>query len=630
MLYFRELPVLATRAGIWANIVRLEFGPILPAVIAAAGIALGIRKWRLAVLLVGVTAVNVLAALTYRAPQTVEYLIPSYVAMALILGLGVGEIKMARPWRQIAAAWLIVAAAQVGLGNYGSFQLMHQDTSARDYAERILADAPPDTLILANWHRATPFWYLQQVEGLRPDVQVQYVYPEGSLPNEQVWLRRVSASIGERPVIVTNWFYAFEGADWGWTPLHGAWLARREPLEEAPEAMVRSGAIFGEEIELLGYALDTPALAPGSAVSLRVYWRPLRALAQDYSSFAQLLGPSGVVGQGDLAHTAREIAAGQVCVDSYQFPLLLQTAPGPYPLITGFYYAQGGGWQRLTTGGQDHLALATVEVRAPERPPVTGYPLVARLVGGPRLVGVDWDRTVPGQTRAYLHWWQPRSAGREERMETPRNMRVQIKGGGQVLAEAALPGLAPGSGATVTADLGTEAGRPSLAVVGEDGRLRPWVGPWGAPLREMALPAAPEGAHYVPLGGEMSFVGMDKAPEKVSRGEAALLSPRFLSLRPLAADYAVSVGLAGAEGGWESKSDGIPALGAIPTLKWLGGWTVRDPHAVSAPAEAAQGEAAITLSVYDAFTLRPLNVLDDRLAQQGQGTYLRLHTVRIE
>ena len=88
--------------------------------------------------------------------------------------------------------------------------MLHQDVSARTYAEQILADAPPDALILANWHRVTPFWYLQQVEGLRPDVRVQYVYPEGSLPNEQVWLRRVSEAISERPTIVTNWFYAFE------------------------------------------------------------------------------------------------------------------------------------------------------------------------------------------------------------------------------------------------------------------------------------------------------------------------------------------------------------------------------------------------------------------------------------
>ena len=97
MLYFRDLPVLLTRAGIWVDIIRLQFGPILLVFIPLAGIALAIRRWRLALLLLGISAVNVLAALTYRAPQTVEYLIPSYVAMALVIALGLDQSLCRQP-----------------------------------------------------------------------------------------------------------------------------------------------------------------------------------------------------------------------------------------------------------------------------------------------------------------------------------------------------------------------------------------------------------------------------------------------------------------------------------------------------------------------------------------------------
>ena len=82
--------------------------------------------------------------------------------------------------------------------------------------------------------------------------------------------------------------------------------------------------------------------------------------------------------------------------------------------------------------------------------------------------------------------------------------------------------------------------------------------------------------------------------------------------------------------GWAEKRDGTPALGAIPTLKWLRGWLVQDPHALTIPADAPRGVAITTLSVYDAFTLRPLHVLDERLVRQGQGTHLELNTVRIQ
>jgi len=630
MLYFRDIAVLMTRAGIWGNIVRLQFGPILPWLTGLAAILLAARQWRLAVLLLGVCIVNVLAALTYRAPQTVEYLIPSYVAMALTLAMGLGQARLRHPWRDIVVAWLAIVVLVNGLRSYPSFQLLHRDESARVYAERILADAPTNALVLSSWHRATPFWYLQHVEGLRPDVTVQYVYPEGSLPNEQVWLRRIAEAVGEQPVIVTNWFYAFEGTDYTWAPFHDAWLVRGDPVEEPPEEIVTSKAAFDGEIEVLGYVLDTPVVTPGASVGLRVYWRPLRGLAHDYASFVQLLGPAGVLGQGDLGHASRDYLPGQVRVDAYHFPLLLQTPPGQYQLITGFYYAHNGGWQRLGTAQGDHLALATLEVQAMERPPATSHPLSMRLESGPELAGIDYDRTVPGQTRVYLHWRRGRSV-RQNRGETDtRQGRVQLAEGQRILAEAAMPGLAPGSGATVVVDVGAEVRQLEVGVLDEAGNPWPWAGPWCWPAATRRLPPIPDESAYVPLGGEMAFVGLQDQPERLSAGEKVLASPRFLSLRPLLDDYAISVGLRHEEAGWETKSDSVPALGAIPTLKWLSGWMVTDPHALTAPLEATRGRASITLSVYDTFTLRSLNVLDDRLAQQGQGTYLRIGGAPIE
>jgi hypothetical protein len=163
-----------------------------------------------------------------------------------------------------------------------------------------------------------------------------------------------------------------------------------------------------------------------------------------------------------------------------------------------------------------------------------------------------------------------------------------------------------------------------------EGKRRLWVGPWSWPITVVSLPPISGDAHYVPLGGEMAFVGFHSRPDRLNSGASASVSPRFLSLRPLLADYAISVGLRSEEQGWESKSDGVPALGAIPTLKWIRGWVVTDPHTLTVPLDTAGDAASITLSVYDAFTLRSLNVMDDRLAREGQGTYLRLNTVPIE
>jgi len=126
----------------------------------------------------------------------------------------------------------------------------------------------------------------------------------------------------------------------------------------------------------------------------------------------------------------------------------------------------------------------------------------------------------------------------------------------------------------------------------------------------------------VPLGGEMAFVGWSSPPDTPSAGQTVWLRPRFLALRPLVNDETVSAGLRHVATGWEQKADGTPAMGAIPTLKWIKGWQIEDARRLDLGADAPAGHYALTLQVYDAFTLRPLDVLDERLVKAGQGTTL--------
>jgi hypothetical protein len=68
---------------------------------------------------------------------------------------------------------------------------------------------------------------------------------------------------------------------------------------------------------------------------------------------------------------------------------------------------------------------------------------------------------------------------------------------------------------------------------------------------------------------------------------------------------------------WWDLNDSVPALGAIPTLKWIGGSTVYDPHVVTVDGAAVPGQTVGgLLVVYDAFTGRPLPILDEGISQQ--------------
>ena len=637
MFYLRSLPRLVARLRVWAEIVRLQFGPVLCLATGLALFPLAARRKRVLLLLLGTWAINTLVVITYKAPQTVEYLLPSYVALATMLGYGLGilqkDTRLRWPTAMVLTALLALSVAVNGLTNYGSFRTLHEDTTARDYAEAILRNAPSDTLLLSNWHHATVFWYLQQVEGLRPDVEVRYVYPEGATPNDEVWLRRIAQQVTERPIIVTNWFQAYEHTDYRWIPFHRAWLVRQDPLFELPERIEEAEAIFGQGIRLLGFQLESEQLAPGETVSLRVYWQSLSPLDRDYSSFVQLLGPNGVVGQDDIVHRSSEYLPGEIRVDAYRFPTLLHTLPGEYRLITGFYYIVEGGWRRLSVQGSDYVALTNIRVQAAQGSAVTLHPRHEHYANGLQLAGIDYDRSVPGQTRLYLHWWRPRLlpvAWAPWRASPTADAFVQLRSNGRVVSSSELPTLMPGSAATLALDVPDDLGSVSLAMVAPDGQRVSRLGPWHRTAAEMDIPLPRTAVHYVPLGGEMAFLGYERLPGSLASGQEVWLRSRFLALRPLTADYAISTGLERRDGTWEIKSDGTPAMGAIPTLKWVRGWRVEDPRALTIAADAPTGEAITTLTVYDAFTLEPLHVLDERLVQGGQGTRLEVDLVRIE
>ena len=84
-------------------------------------------------------------------------------------------------------------------------------------------------------------------------------------------------------------------------------------------------------------------------------------------------------------------------------------------------------------------------------------------------------------------------------------------------------------------------------------------------------------------------------------------------------DYAISVRLMGFEEdgyhwAWWDLDDGIPAMGAIPTLKWIEGSQVRSPHFLTVDEAAPPGQQiGAALNLYDAFTNRVLPILDERI-----------------
>ncbi len=627
MFYYVQPDALLSRAAVLLNILRIEFGiPLLG--LMAAGAVLALRRQR-PILLVcgGVFVVNAVLAMTYRAPQTVEYLMPGYVALACLGAAGVwalGQLPWALEWRTIALAAVLVLPLSMLQQSYSSFRQLSQDRSAREYAETILQQAPAGAQVLSNWHHATVFWYLQYVEKLRPDVEVTYVFPEGSTPNSDVWLRRVADSYPQRETILTNYYPEFASAPYVLQPFAGAFLVTTPALAARPAAAHRMAVSFDDLIQFVGYELDQREVSPTDALRLRMYWQPIIPLQRDYSFFVHLVNESGaILGQGDIHQPAAQYAPGQVALNEYEIPLLPTAHPGKYRLIAGVYFSLSeGGWQRLKTAqGDDSIVVAEVSVQPLSTAPVTSHSGLWPSDSGYTLLGVDYDHSVPGQLRVYLHW---RS---ESSVRLPCQVALTSSQG--VRVQSPLPQLPNGAYLTTVYDLpGGQHGLTVELAPGETGGPYAWRGPWWmATGNRLPLPDPAPHERYVPLGGEMVLVRA-QYPASVGLGELLKTTMTLVGARPIWRDYSVSVSLRAESGEWQTQHDGTPAMGAIPTLKWIQGTLVQDEHSLP-PAVGAVGRGMLRLTVYDAFTIRPLPVLDERLARAGQGTQIDLGTVEV-
>ncbi len=576
LFYYLTPPDLWQRLRIMGNVLAFQFEWIA---LAAVVIGLLLLLWRdraLAWLLGGTLAVFTLVAATYRAPQTVEYMIPGYVAAVLLAACAVGGVEGAWAllgrWQPVAwslfAALLVVGGLNQLANNQTAAGANHEATSARDFAAPLLAEAPPDAVILAHWHWATPLWYLQEVEGMRPDVKVRFVFPEGE-SYDATWERRTRDAFAAGRPVITTWLPA--------TPLAG--LPPPEPLGEAllfpqtpratlPDGFTPAVLSLSDAIEVIGYQLegDPNRLELGEVASLTIAWRADN-VSPGATLFAHLVGANGdLYGQDD-----RSAVRGEgVMLTLFRIVSREGGNLGPATVYIGA--------SDNTTAPQRH-PLTQVTIVPAETAPFTQNPVHRRVFdpSGPTLLGYDWDHTLPEHRRLYLHWRS--DAGHHT----------------QVIDDAAIDSLS----------------------------LPRYIGPWGVPVSRWRFPRGQSGGHYVPFSEGIIWTGETLDGLRLAPGESVVVDQALHSSRPLDRDYVISVRLIGLEPdevhwAWWDLVDSIPAMGAIPTLKWIDGSTIISPHRLTAAETATPGQPLTgALTIYDAFTNRPLPILDERLTNEN-------------
>jgi hypothetical protein len=375
ILFFATLKDLPDRWRILGNILTFEFTWPLLVWSALGVVAMFWRDRSIAAVVSAAFAVHVFIAMTYRAPQTVEYLLPAFVLMAVYWGFALAELSrwlLRLGWPDRLAVPTLAALLlgfQFG-ATWPSYLALANDFSTRAYAVSALTSAPPQALLLASWNWSTPLWYLQRIERLRPDVEVRYVYPQGA-SLAQNWADEIQAALGKRPVVVTS-FYAPEYSvlPARFLPCGPAWLVQAEPLRQPPADL--TGARVFDNWTFLGYHLPDALQStgtPSTSIELTAAWQTSGA-PQDIAFFMHLRSAAGeIYGQMDVNHSAGRYLSGEVLLDRYRLVIRPDTPPGYYTLVAGAYQP-GGARLAETPLTTFYISLPAPLVAAPAPPAV--------------------------------------------------------------------------------------------------------------------------------------------------------------------------------------------------------------------------------------------------------------------
>jgi len=165
-----------TQMQTWAGLVLRQNG-IVGLGLSLAGLVLGFSVSRVYLVTVWAAFASTAFSLQYGVVDSHVHLIPLFLALAIWLGLGVGELGRLIPARTPATTRLLGAAvlAYVMLFGLSNWQLVNasQDTRAEDFGRQLLAAAPPGAMIFAEGDRAVfTAWYFHYALRLRPDLVV--------------------------------------------------------------------------------------------------------------------------------------------------------------------------------------------------------------------------------------------------------------------------------------------------------------------------------------------------------------------------------------------------------------------------------------------------------------------------
>ncbi|MGB6849879.1 MAG: DUF2723 domain-containing protein, partial [Thermoanaerobaculia bacterium] len=277
---------------------------------------LGWRNWRMALVLVLTWLGFLFYALNYYVPDLAVFIIPAHVVMAFFWGAGVTAVlsgagwlasKLGRPGlRSPLENILLVLLLLPSLWQVTETWAVMQGRENRDllkWGEGVLAmPLANGAAVLADSEKIAPLYYLQQAEGVRPDLEIMV------LADEATYRAELDARLAAgQTVYLARFLPGLEGI-YHLRSLGPLIEVSREPITSLPPEAQQAGLELGP-IRLAGYTMQEAAAVDPLATAVTLFWQAENPVTESLFVYVRWAGENFV---GEPVVKSGQHAAGNM------------------------------------------------------------------------------------------------------------------------------------------------------------------------------------------------------------------------------------------------------------------------------------------------------------------------------
>ncbi len=598
-----------------------------------------LRQWRVGVVLLLTAAGFTFYALNYYVPDLAVFLIPTHVVIAVWLAAGAHavletefflknsvsrsdeEARAKTPrrkeealflarfasWRELLFSIFLIPALLAAGGRWSAVDQSGRDggeTWARGVLGLPLASG---AAVLADSEKIAPLYYLQQIEGLRPDLDIMV------LPDEAAYRAELDARLAAgQPVYLARYLPGLEGV-YHLRSAGPLLEVSAHPLTELPPAASPAAQSIGP-LRLLAYAVEPAATIDPAAAGLTLFWTREGELAAGERTpviYVRWAGGAPLVAGAHPAGDAYPINAwrpGEIAPDFHLLPfpdvacgretcdVTLEVAVAPR-----FTPADALEWQPVTT------------VSVAPRPGPVGATRRAFL-GGFALDGVALPATArPADALPFRFSGYGNGEDLTFLLVPPHAVSSFVFPAAGAPPPESFDGESHTFGATVEPP--AESGTLALVALpaGQPRAVCGWLA-WpttGCVVAEVEVSgvALPQGAANFDDQIALLDVALPNGP--LTPGGQLPVTLTWLALAEMSEDYTVFVQVLDAADRIVGQVDAWPVQGTRPTSGWRPGETISDPHVLQLSADMPPGDYRVLVGLYLLATGQRLPVVDE-------------------